>query len=613
MLQRPWNTWSIQAKLLLSILVVMSITVVVSGVLFYLNSARTIERQTLSLTSSTVEQMTKNVDLFVTQIDRLSLTMYGDASVQRVLRASAANARAPRQQQDVDDITYRMLSLAASWQSIRGMYLFAEDGTLFYFARGDLPQARYGVASEPWYARMAQQAAPAVMLWPTGPETTVEQGAAPVFSHLRLIKNIDTGKKLGYLKIDISADVMRDLLAFSGNASRSAQVLLLTDEGQVIYSSGDLTGQRISDMQLATTPAQGQLSWRGTDYLYATQRSEFTHWTTVALIPVASLTIETQHTGALVLLLCFAAVLVLGLLLYMVTQRVTQPLRLMARTMTRVERGDLAVRLPANAAPDELGSLSRVFNTMLDSIERLITQVYEARLREKDAQLLALQTQINPHFLFNTLNSMRALSRRNQADTVAAMAESLAELFRYSMSNWNELVPLHEELAHVANYVTIQQARFGERLQFADEVPPGLLEAPLVKLSLQPLVENAIAHGLDQRRAGIRILVRADLQGEVLVVQVIDNGRGIDAATRERLNQQLEQASESAQLPTADVGIGMVNIARRIKLMFGDQYGVSVGNAPAGGTIVSLHLPYEYAALAAAREAQIDEYSGGRR
>ncbi len=608
MLRRTWNSWSIQSKLMLSILLVLGTTVITSGVLFYLSSAAAIEQQTLSLTSNTVGQMTKNADLYITEIERLSLTLFGDTTVQRVLRASDPNARDRRRQQDVDDITYRMLTLGASWQSIRGMYVFADDGAsirgmyvfaddgaLFYFTRGALPRSGYAIGGEPWYDRMSQQTAPSVLLWPTAAESTVAAGGRPVFSHIRLIKNISTGKKIGYLKIDVDVAVMHDLLGLSESTARGGQVLLVADDGHVIYdSSGSLTGQTIEGLSLAGADhGQGRRLWRGRAYLYAAQRSAHTKWTTWMLIPVASVTGEAQRTGLVVLVLCIGAVVLIGAILYVVTRRVTQPLQRMARTMARVEQGEFGVRMPITPTRDEVGRLSRVFNTMLDSLERLITQVYEAQLREKDAQLLALQTQINPHFLFNTLNNMRALSRKRQAEAVATIAESLAELFRYSMSNWNEPVPLHEELAHVNNYVTIQRARFGARFTFDCDVPAELMGASVVKLSIQPLVENAISHGLDRRRNGLAILVRASRDETTLRIEVIDNGYGIDANTLARLQETLAYPLAAARLPTAEVGIGIVNIDRRIKLLFGERFGLTIHVDRDIGTIVEQHLPYQ--------------------
>lgn len=595
MLGRMWDSWSFQAKLLISILLVLSATVSASGLLFYLSSASAIERQTLSLTSSTVGQMTSNVDLYVAEIERLSLAISGDTTVQRVLRNTDPDVRDRRRQQDVDDITYRLLTLAGSWQSVRGMYIFADDGALFYFTRGSLPRGGYPVAGEPWHERMGRQIAPAALLWPTGAETTVPADGQQVFSHIRLIKNLSTGRKLGYLKIDVDVAVMRELLASPDTAARGAQVLVIADDGHVIYDdSGALTGQQIGDLRLAgANHAQGNLEWRGAAYFYAADRSEHTRWTTWVLMPTTSITSTARQTGVVVLLLCLGAMLLLAGIMYVVTQRVTRPVRQIAETMALVEQGDLGVRVPLTRARDEVGRLNRGFNTMLDSLQHLITQVYEARLREKDAQLLALQSQINPHFLFNTLNSMRALSRKQQADIVAEMAESLAELFRYSMSNWNEPVPLHEELAHVANYVTIQRARFGDRFTFDCAVPPELMDALVVKLSIQPLVENAISHGLDRRRHGLRVVVRARLSAAELHIEVDDNGYGIGSQTLARLRESLGRPLDKADLPTADVGIGVVNIDRRIKLLYGEEYGVGIQVNPGAGTTMSLLLPYQ--------------------
>jgi two-component system sensor histidine kinase YesM len=495
------------------------------------------------------------------------------------------------------------------------MYIFANDGFMFYITRGRQPMPGYAIANEPWYGRMRQQTAPAVLLWPTAAETAVRQHGQQVFSHVRLIKNISTGKKLGYLKIDLNISVMSDLLTLSESTARAAQVLVIADDGHVIYDNrGRFTSRQIDDLRLVNAShAQGRLSWRDSTYLYAAQRSEQTRWTTWVLIPTESVTIEARQTGLLVLILCLVAVMLIGAIVYVVTQRVTRPLRLMTQAMLRVEQGDLGVRVPAATMGDELGRLSRVFNTMLDSVEHLVTQVYEAQLREKDAQLLALQTQINPHFLFNTLNSIRALSRKQHADAVAAMAESLAEIFRYSMSNWNEPVPLHEELDHVANYVTIQRARFGDRFTFDCAVPPELMDALVVKLSIQPLIENAIAHGLDRRRAGLCIVVSASLQGAQLCLEVADTGFGIDAQTLAQLVESLARPVAAAQLPRADVGIGLVNIDRRIKLLFGEQYGVVIRVTENVGTTVSLHLPYRCGDVVDAPGAQGREYPRGRR
>lgn len=596
MLRSTWQRWSIQARLLLSILLVLATTITASGLLFYLSSVATIERQTRELTGNTVTQMTRSVELYMEDVGRLARSIHSDAIVQRVLRVSDPTSSELARPDDETDVSYRLLTLATSWPSVQGLYLYANDGSFFYFTRGQPP--RHGITSdqEPWSTRMRRLIAPPALLWPTAPESTVTNDGEPVFSHIRLIKNIATGRRIGYLKIDLNISVMRDLLALSQNATGGRQVLLIDDSGHVIYdSTAALTGSNLNDLRhTGAGLAQGQLQWRGITYFYSAQRSTQTGWTTWLLTPAELISVETRRAGLLVILLGTSAMLLLGVIVYVVTRRITLPLRHMAKTMERVEQGDLSVRVPETPANHELGRLSRVFNTMLDSLQRLITQVYEAQLREKDAQLLALQSQINPHFLFNTLNSMRALSRRGQAETVAVMAESLGDLFRYSMSNWNELVPLREELLHIENYVRIQSARFGERIHYLCSVPEDLQHVLVVKLSLQPLVENAIVHGLEQRTAGLEITISARIKDGLLEVAVADNGGGIDSITLARIKAALNQPIMAGKLPTADVGIGITNIDGRIKLLFGEQYGLRFRVIPNHGTTVTMQLPQQH-------------------
>ncbi len=353
MFRGHWQRWSFQARLLLTILLVLAATIATSGLLFYLSSAAAIERQTFALTRNTVSQMTRTVELYMENVDRLSRGINSDAIVQRVLRVSDSTVSEGRAPDDDDDVAYRLLTLAASWPSIQGMYLYANDGALFYFTRGQRPRRGITTATEPWSPRMSQQAAPPRLLWPTAPESTVVARGEPVFSFIRLIKNTATGRRIGFLKIDLDVAVMDDLLDLSELAVRGRQVLLIDDYGHVIYDSAiALTGQPLDDLKLnAMLQDQGRLEWRGHAYLYTAQRSPRTGWTIWMLTPVELISSESRRTGLVVLTLCVSAMLVLGAIVYAVTKRVTQPIRQMARTMERVERGDLSVRVPIVSSP----------------------------------------------------------------------------------------------------------------------------------------------------------------------------------------------------------------------------------------------------------------------
>jgi len=213
------------------------------------------------------------------------------------------------------------------------------------------------------------------------------------------------------------------------------------------------------------------------------------------------------------------AVVLIGAILYVVTRRVTRPLQTHGADDGACRAGRVGVRLPITPTRDEVGRLSRVFNTMLDSLERLITQVYQAQLREKDAQLLALQTQINPHFLFNTLNSMRGLSR-NGSEAVATIAESLAELFRYSMSNWNEPVPLHESWHTSTTMLLFSGRAFGHASPSTVTCRPSSWARRGQALDSSHSSKTHLSW-TDRRRNGLAILVRASRDETTLRIEVI--------------------------------------------------------------------------------------------
>ncbi len=206
------------------------------------------------------------------------------------------------------------------------------------------------------------------------------------------------------------------------------------------------------------------MEWEGDKYLYTFERSSYTGWNTLILLPY-DLIAEIQREAQQVLLLVGSvAVLMAALVSFLIARHITRPLRSLISKMNRVELGDFDSKMETKAT-GELGVVSRVYNNMLDSIKRLITEVYESRLAENRARLSALQAQINPHFLYNTLNIMKSISRLKGVEEVAEMSESLADLFKYTMKDLQRPVPLQAELEHVNNYMNIQRHRFANRYE----------------------------------------------------------------------------------------------------------------------------------------------------
>ncbi|SFQ16118.1 histidine kinase [Salibacterium halotolerans] len=265
---------------------------------------------------------------------------------------------------------------------------------------------------------------------------------------------------------------------------------------------------------------------------------------------------------------------------------ISRPIEELTRRMKKVQQGNfdqVENREPAYLR-DEIGDLQRNFHIMLNKINDLIKENYTKQLVIKETEYKALQSQINPHFLYNTLDSIHWMAKMRQKTQISQMAEALGNMMRNIISKKKPMIQVSEELEIVENYITIQKFRYGERLQFSLDQEPGTGELSIPKLTIQPIVENAIQHALEEMMDPCSIRVAIARKQEALAVMVRDSGPGID-------EKKIRQIHDGVVKPKGS-GIGLYNINERIHLMFGEDGGVTIENAEEGGTVVTITLPY---------------------
>lgn len=265
------------------------------------------------------------------------------------------------------------------------------------------------------------------------------------------------------------------------------------------------------------------------------------------------------------------------------SHRLTDPIQQLAHTMEQFEGGNTNVTAEIQG-DDEIGELARAYNRMLGRLNELIRRVYDEQVHRRDAEWDALQAQINPHFLNNTLNSIGSLARMNGATDITRMVAALSRMFSIILYEKAHVVPLSREIEYIQLYVQIQKIRFGERLRFECEVPEHLLEVCIPKFSLQPLVENAVVHGIEPRPEGGTVsIVSVSRRGSSDVeIQVADNGVGMTPGVL--------QAAQSGQ-HNDEVRIGLRNIHERIQTSAGRTYGLTVESHAGVGTCVTVRVP----------------------
>lgn len=280
--------------------------------------------------------------------------------------------------------------------------------------------------------------------------------------------------------------------------------------------------------------------------------------------------------------------LIVIILSYYIPRSITMPITRISRVTNQVAKGNLSVRAAAESGA-EARMLSDSLNAMIDKINELLDQVTTEQIRLRKAEFELLQAQINPHFLYNTLDTIVWLAEAGDQKRVVSMVGNLSDFFRTSLNQGKDIISIREELAHVRSYLEIQQVRYQDILRYEITVPEDLYEYKIPKITIQPLVENALYHGIKNKRGQGTITVTGKSKENGFVLYVRDNGIGM---TQERLNEV--RAGIQKLSYTGKEIYGLYNVNERIRLNFGETYGISIESTYGEGTCVSISLPDQW-------------------
>jgi len=328
-----------------------------------------------------------------------------------------------------------------------------------------------------------------------------------------------------------------------------------------------------NDVQIVTTLVQNTMS----EYIYYEIRG------------IQQSRQEYQESYISTIRFTFIAFVVIAIVLFvlsiLIPLSITRPINELSKVMDRVAKGDLSVRANFNKGP-EMTALSDSLNTMIDKINELLQQVTDEQTCLRKAEFEVLQAQINPHFLYNTLDAIVWLAEAGEQKKVVTMVGDLSNFFRTSLNHGRDIVTIQDELQHINSYLKIQKVRYQDILEYDIQVPKDLNDYLIPKITLQPLVENALYHGIKNKRGRGKIIVTGRRDGEILVLSVSDNGIGMTPEVLERLKEELRLETEGERTI-----YGMYNVNERIRLNFGDQYGLHIASTYGEGSQIEVVLP----------------------
>lgn len=424
-------------------------------------------------------------------------------------------------------------------------------------------------------------------------EVTYELGKEKVncISLIRQVFSSKDSSKLGFFEINVNEEKVSGL--FSALQYRNTgNYFIINNDGKVISAlDKSLIYMDVSKSSyfnwVHTGNRMGKLfDIQGKKSLVTFSRYAVTNWIIIGIVPYDELVKDNKKVTELIFIIGFILVVIALWSSVAISKTITSPIIKLTQIMSEVGKGNLKIRAEV-MGNDEVSYLSKSFNTMIDEISGLIDKVYMEQKKKREYELIALQAQINPHFLYNTLNSISSLAMLKRTDETLLAIKSLANFYSIVLSKGQNIIPIEEEIENVKSYLTIQKIRYSEKFDYDIDIDSKILECKIIKLSIQPLVENSIKHGIRKLESKGHIEILGRITDEMVVISVIDNGVGFD----ENKIFKLLEINGSEQSGSNSFGIRSVD--ERIKLYFGDKYGLFIDYSRECGAAVEIHLPYE--------------------
>ena len=595
----------LRTKFSIGISVLIVLPLLLLAIVTYTVFTSVMERKVTENAANVLLEMDRRLLSALGEIDALSDVAVVQNDVQTALRTPnfftpnppGMDAREKRR------IEARLNMLLFTNHKVQSILLYPFQGVGHPIGTSRLPDLAE-IRKADWYAVVESEAGRPVWLGP-GENAAVAGTEAPLLSHVRIVKDYHSLQDLGLLVFNVKLSAL-DTVFVHPNAVPGSRYLLANKDGIVLYDGGGAppigsrgeTGRQLATPLvnlLRSASAEGGLKVERADFtgpegekqLVTVVPSAIRGWYFLSFIPKSSITGEFQRIRNVTILLLLLSLLAVLLFDRLFVSRVVRTISHVARLMQRVEKGDFLIKANTTGN-DEASALVHGFNRMVRQIERLLRDVSLESRRKQRAEWAALQAQIQPHFMYNTLESINSLAVLQGNREISRMVIALGKLLRIAMSG-EDLIQVRQELEHIRSYLAIQKFRYRDKFEFAIEVDPALESAYTPKLILQPLAENALVHGIEHRPEGGRLNIVGRLEQGWIHFLVTDNGPGIPEDTLREIH---ERALYGDWLEgRGKRGIGLLNVHWRLRMRFGDQAGVMIGTAPGYGTTVRIRIP----------------------
>ncbi len=588
-LRGSFRRLKIRDKVFLLVLIAtfMSTTIFFSiSYVIYLNSVKT---KAQSYSYYMISQMIKNTDSYFKGIESIALSLAYNHYIQKIADSNAEN-KDFYSYKDAEYIDNALKLFVYSRNNLQIAVFMENDVSSFFTLYTSINQnPNYNFKEDKWYTEAKKSKERRVILIDNPQNYYAEKDRKPVYTMVYKIHSSFTQEVIGYVLMDVDKMQFEDF--FKNEYLDIEHTIILDENENIVYSYPENPSFRIAQY-LPKDQKWGYINKAidSNEYMVIFGTSEYSKWKIVNVLPYKSILKDVDNLKTLFIFISMSLLVVTIVISYRFSKRITNPLVQLSRGMEKIKNGEFQFSIPATS-DDEIGALVQDFNSMTNQIDYLIKKNETIELLRKETELQALQHQINPHFLYNTLEIVIGLSSENESKKVIAICKNLGSMFRYNL-NSQRVVSIRDELKHIRSYTQILEYRFEEKFRVQYSINPDVYEYKTVKFILQPFVENTISHGFKNITRDGLLLINVDWHEEQIRFTISDNGAGIVAEKLNDIHSTLlhygENSIEKSDIPQH---LGIINVFMRLKLLFQDRLGFSIESIPGRGTTVIIEIP----------------------
>ncbi len=577
---------SIQMRIAVTFSTVILGIIVISIIFSYRFSFFAVRDNSLQYTYQLVQQISNDIDSYIKYMQDISqMVTYNNDVKEYLSRKSVVTAQ---QVFTKSRIAEQLNSITLARNDITYVAVLGKDGR-YVLNKEDLLLNKYvDPKKENWYIE-ALEADGLPVISSSHVQNIFKDTYTYVVSLSRALKDKDTGEISGVILVDLNYNKIRDLCS-NISLGKRGYIFIVDDNGDIVYHPQQqliYSALKYEYIKEALASEEGNFTVNdgNNSRIYTVKEAGYADWKIVGVTYVDELVLNGADIQTYYILVAIIFLFISTLLASYLALRISRPIKALESSMKEIEKGNFNTKVALDTR-DEIGQFAKNFAIMTKRIKALMAQISKDYELKRKYELKVLQDQINPHFLYNTLDSIIWMSEMGNNEEVVLMTSSLAKLLRISLSKGSELITIEDEIKYIESYLTIQKMRYKDKMCYDLDISPEILKKRTLKLILQPIVENAIYHGIKNKDDGGNIKIKGFLSEdkENIILQVIDTGVGISEEDLRNIFDRKHNSGKSS-------GLGINNVNDRIKLYFGKEYGIAFESVLNEGTTVTISIP----------------------